>query len=74
MSPSPIVGTIVVAQQTPRGILARVDGQTRVFPDLQSVFRIAVQQLGEQAEPRTPQRKGETKDEPTTAPVGQPAR
>jgi hypothetical protein len=39
---SPIVGTIVVAHRLPRGVIARVDGQTRWFRSLDAVFRAAL--------------------------------
>ena len=38
----PITGTIVVMHKLPRGILARVNGQVRWFPDLAAVFRAAL--------------------------------
>lgn len=37
-----IVGTVVVTHQLARGVIARVDGQTRWFPSLPAVFRAAV--------------------------------
>lgn len=48
MEQTPIVGTIVVTQQTARGILTEVNGETQVFPDLPSVFRAAIRRLDEQ--------------------------
>ena len=38
----PITGSIVVMHNLPRGILARVNGQVRWFPDLAAVFRAAL--------------------------------
>ena len=38
----PITGTIVVTHYLARGILVRVNGQVRWFPDLAAVFRAAL--------------------------------
>jgi hypothetical protein len=43
----PIIGTIVVTQQTPSHVVAQVDGQRRVFRDLTDLFRAAVHLAGE---------------------------
>ena len=45
MNTSPIVATITVTRQMPHGILARVDGQTRLYPNRASLFRAAVELL-----------------------------
>ena len=47
---SPIIATIVIPHPKPGapGLLATVDGQPRFFPNLEAVFRVAVQLLGEQ--------------------------
>jgi hypothetical protein len=56
---SPIVGTIVVTHQLPRGIIAQVDGQTRWFRSLDAVFRAALALLDAAVETSAPQeRKG----------------
>ncbi len=54
MAPSPIVATIVVTHQTARGVLAKVDGQPRLFPKLEDVFRVAVQRLDGEMDPTPP--------------------
>jgi hypothetical protein len=68
MPHSPIVGTIVVTQHMPQGILAKVNGQIQVFPNLQGVFRAAVQHLDREHGHTTPERK--EPNAPTTAPPG----
>ena len=56
---SPIVGTIVVTHRLPRGVIARVDGQTRWFRGLDAVFRAALALLDAAVETTVPQeRKG----------------
>ena len=59
---SPIVGTIEVVHQEPTGIIALVDGQRQLFPDLDAVFRTAIGLLDEQAQPHVrpepPPRRG----------------
>ena len=49
---SPIVGTIEVVHRGPTGILALVDGQRQLFPDLDAVFRTAVDLLDQQTQPQ----------------------
>jgi len=51
---SPIVTTIVVPRPRPGspGLLATVDGRPRFFPNLEAVFRAAVQFLEEQPDGR----------------------
>jgi hypothetical protein len=56
---NPIVGTIVVTHRLPRGVIARVDGQTRWFRSLDAVFRAALALLDAAVETTVPQeRKG----------------
>jgi hypothetical protein len=56
---SPIVGTIVVTHRLPRGVIARVDGQTRWFRSLDAVFRAALALLDAAQAVTVPQeRKG----------------
>jgi hypothetical protein len=38
----PIVATIVVTHQLPRGIIAKVNGQAQWFPNLAALFRTAL--------------------------------
>jgi hypothetical protein len=45
MKANPIVGTVTVTHETPHGILAKVDGRTRLFPNRQALFRAAVELL-----------------------------
>ncbi len=45
MNTSLIVGTVTVTHQTPHGILAKVDGQTRLYPNRQTLFRATVELL-----------------------------
>ena len=54
---SPIVGTIVVTHRLPRGVIARVDGQTRWFPSLDAVFRTALALLDAEVEATVPQER-----------------
>lgn len=55
---SPIVGTIVVTHRLPRGVIARIDGQTRWFRSLDAVFRAALALLDAAVEtPMTQERK-----------------
>ena len=54
---SPIVGTIVVTHRLPRGIIARVDGQTRWFRSLDAVFRAALALLDAAADTTVPQER-----------------
>ena len=49
---SRIVGTIEVVHQEPSGVIALVDGRRQIFPDLFAVFRTAIGQLDEQAQPQ----------------------
>ena len=51
---SPISATIVVPCTEPDspGLLATVDGQPRFFPNLEAIFRAAVQLLEEQPDDR----------------------
>ena len=56
---SPIVSAIVVTHRLPRGVIARVDGQTRWFRSLDAVFRAALALLDTAVEATVPQeRKG----------------
>jgi hypothetical protein len=56
---SPIVSAIVVTHRLPRGVIARVDGQTRWFRSLDAVFRTALALLDEAVETTVPrERKG----------------
>ena len=50
----PIVATIVVphSKSDSFGLLATVDGWPRFFPNLEAVFRVAVQLLEEQCDGR----------------------
>ncbi len=45
MNTSPIVATVTVTHETPHGILAKVDSQTRLYPNRQALFRAAVELL-----------------------------
>jgi hypothetical protein len=56
MDPSPIVGTIVVTHETPRGILAEIDGQPQRFANRTALFRAAAELLD--ARLRDQQEKG----------------
>ena len=56
MDPSPIVGTIVVTHETPRGILAEIDGQPQLFANRDALFRAAAELLD--ARLRDQQEKG----------------
>jgi len=38
----PITGRIVVTHQGPEGIVAKVNGKARLFPDREALFRAAV--------------------------------
>ena len=49
---SHIVGTIEVVHQEPTGVIALVNGQRQIFPDLDAVFRTAIGLLDEQAQPQ----------------------
>ena len=49
---SHIVGTVEVVHQEPTGIIALVNGQRQIFPDLDAVFRTAIGLLDEQAQPQ----------------------
>jgi hypothetical protein len=42
---TPIVGTVEVIAHGPTGVTALVDGKQHVFPDLDAVFRAAVDLL-----------------------------
>ena len=50
----PIVATIVVSHPRPgsTGLVATVDGQPHLFPNLEAVFRAAVRLLEEQPDGR----------------------
>jgi len=50
----PVIATIVVPHPRPDspGLLATVDGRPRFFPNLEAVFRAAVQLLEEQPDDR----------------------
>ena len=48
---SPIVDTIEVIHQDPTGVIALVGGRRRFFPDLDTVFRAAINLLDEQTQP-----------------------
>ena len=50
----PVVATIVVSHPKPgsTGLPATVDGQPRIFPNLEAVFRAAVRLLEEQPDDR----------------------
>jgi hypothetical protein len=52
----PIIATIVVRRPRPDafGLLATVDGRPRFFPNLEAVFRAAVQLLEEPGDDRDP--------------------
>ena len=49
---SPIVGTIEVIHHGSTGIIALVDGQRHLFPDLDAVFRTAISLLNQETQPQ----------------------